>query len=197
LSVTGIVHPERIVRNIGAKPGDVLVLTKPLGTGILTTARRRDAIDDDALAQAIDAMSTLNKAASEAMLEVGVDAATDVTGFGFLGHLREMCVGSGVGAEIEYKSVPVFDRARELASEHAPGGSRANLESALANGTRFDARIQTPMQLVLADAQTSGGLLIAVAESRVLSLMDAMRAHGVTGAAIVGRIIEGSGIHVR
>jgi selenide,water dikinase len=142
-------------------------------------------------------MSTLNKAASNAMLDVGVNAATDVTGFGFLGHLREMCVGVGFGAEIERKSVPVFDGALALASEHAPGGSQSNLASALANGVRFDANIQTPMQLVLADAQTSGGLLIAVPESRVLSLMDAMRAHGVTGAAIVGRIVDGSGIHVR
>jgi selenide,water dikinase len=197
LSVTGIVHPDRIIRNIGAQPGDVLVLTKPLGTGILTTARRRDAIDDEALDQAVSAMSTLNKAASDAMLDVGVNAATDVTGFGFLGHLREMCVGVGFGAEIERKSVPVFDGALALASEHAPGGSQSNLASALANGVRFDANIQTPMQLVLADAQTSGGLLIAVPESRVLSLMDAMRAHGVTGAAIVGRIVDGPGIHVR
>jgi selenide,water dikinase len=196
LSVTGVVHPSRIVRNAGAQPGDVLVLTKPLGTGILTTARRRDAIDDDGLAAAIAAMTTLNRAASEAMLEVGVDAATDVTGFGLLGHLREMCVASGVGAEIDAKAVPMFDRVIELASEHAPGGSRANLESAVAAGTRFDAHIQETMQLVLADAQTSGGLLMAVPEARAKSLLDALRAHGVTAAAAIGRIVPGTNIQV-
>jgi selenide, water dikinase len=196
LSVTGVVHPQRIVRNAGAVPGDALVLTKPLGTGILTTARRRDAIDDDALAPAVAAMSTLNKAASEAMLEVGVSAATDVTGYGFLGHLREMCAASDVGADVVSDSVPVFDRALELASEHAPGGSQANLKAALAAGAHFG-HIHTALQLVLADAQTSGGLLMAVCETRVESLMNALRARGVTGAAVVGRIVEGSAILVR
>src|SRR5450755_3191680 len=196
LSVTGVVHPERIVRNMGAVLGDALVLTKPLGTGILTTARRRDAIDDDALAPAVAAMSTLNRAASEAMLEVGVNAATDVTGYGFLGHLREMCAASGVGAEIESKSVPLFSRALDLALEHAPGGSRSNLNAALAGGAHFVAHIQEALQLVLADAQTSGGLLIAVPEARVQALMDALRARDVTGAAVVGRIVPGSKINV-
>jgi selenide,water dikinase len=197
LSVTGVVHPARIVRNAGAQPGDALVLTKPLGTGILTTARRRDAIDDAGLSSAVNAMTTLNKAASEAMIEVGVNAATDVTGFGLLGHLREMCAASGVGAEIDAKAVPMFDRALELASEHAPGGSRANLEAAVAAGARFGAHIQEAMQLVLADAQTSGGLLIAVPEARVQSLMDALRAHGVTAAVVIGRIVAGSTIYVK
>jgi selenide,water dikinase len=196
LSVTGVIHPKRIVRNVGAVPGDALVLTKPLGTGILTTARRRDVIDDDALAQAIAAMTTLNRAASEAMIEVGVNAATDVTGFGFLGHLREMCAASGVGADIESKAVPLFDGVRELAVEHAPGGSRANLETAIASGAQFGGHIQPELQLVLADAQTSGGLLIAAPETRVQSLMDAMRARGVTAAAMVGRIVPGSAIRV-
>jgi selenide,water dikinase len=196
LSVTGVIHPDRIVRNAGARPGDVLVLTKPLGTGILTTARRRDEIDDHALTQALASMTTLNRAASEAMIEVGVDAATDVTGFSLLGHLREMCVAGNVGAEIDSKEVPVFDRVVELAAEHAPGGSRANLENAIANGAQFDAHIQPAMQLVLADAQTSGGLLIAVPEPRLESLMKAMRAHGVTAPAVVGRIVAGSTIRV-
>ncbi|HKW45190.1 MAG TPA: selenide, water dikinase SelD, partial [Candidatus Eremiobacteraceae bacterium] len=196
LSVTGLIHPARIVRNAGARPGDVLVLTKPLGTGILTTARRRDAIGDEALKQSIAAMATLNKSASEAMIEVGVDAATDVTGFGLLGHLREMCAASGVGANIDFDAVPVFDGALALALEHAPGGSHTNLEAAVANGARFDGRIQTAAQLVLADAQTSGGLLIAVPEPRAQSLMDSMRARGVTTCASIGRIAAGSAIHV-
>jgi len=196
LSVTGVIHPDRIVRNAGARPGDILVLTKPLGTGILTTARRRDEITDLELSPAIASMTTLNKAASEAMLEVGVNAATDVTGFSLLGHLREMCVAGGVGAEIEADSVPVFDRVVELAFEHAPGGSRTNLETAIAAGTTFANHIQPAMRFVLADAQTSGGLLISVPESRVQSLMNAMRTRGVSAAAVVGRIVAGSTIHV-
>jgi len=197
LCVVGLIHPDKIVRNSTARPGNVLVLTKPLGTGIVATARRRDAIGDADLAEAIASMSALNRPASEAMLSVGVDAATDITGFGLIGHLREMIDGSGVGATIDADAVPLLGRAVELAAlGHAPGGSKSNLERALALGTSFGSLPQ-PLQLVLCDAQTSGGLLIAVPEERVAALLDALVRNGVNQATVVGRITGERGLNVR
>jgi len=197
LCVVGLIHPDKIVRNSTARPGDALVLTKPLGTGIITTARRRDAIGDADLAAAAESMTTLNRAASDAMLSVGIDAATDITGFGFIGHLREMIDGSGAGAAIDAASVPLLDRALELAAlGHAPGGSKSNLERALALGTSFES-VPEPLQLVLCDAQTSGGLLIAVPEERAGALLDELVRRGVNRAAVVGRITSEQGLKVR
>jgi len=196
LCVVGLIHPDKIVRNSTARPGDALVLTKPLGTGIITTARRRDAIGDADLAAAAESMTTLNRAASDAMLSVGIDAATDITGFGFIGHLREMIDGSGAGAAIDAASVPLLDRALELAAlGHAPGGSKSNLERALALGTSFES-VPEPLQLVLCDAQTSGGLLIAVPEERAGALLDELVRRGVNRAAVVGRITGEQGLKV-
>jgi selenide,water dikinase len=188
LSVTGVVHPDRIIRNSTAQPGDLLVLTKPLGTGILTTARRRDLIDDATLAPAVASMLTLNRAASEAMIEVGVSAATDVTGFGFIGHLFEMTRGSGVGAEIDSATVPLFDEVIGLARDCSPGGTKTNLEQALASGARFENGVSEELRLALCDAQTSGGLLIAVSEDRTERLLDELKKRGVAAAATVGRM---------
>jgi len=197
LCVVGLIHPDKIVRNSTARPGDALVLTKPLGTGIITTARRRDAIGDADLAAAAESMTTLNRAASDAMLSVGIDAATDITGFGFIGHLREMIDGSGAGAAIDAASVPLLDRALELAAlGHAPGGSKSNLERALALGTSFES-VPEPLRLVLCDAQTSGGLLIAVPEERAGALLDELVRRGVNRAAVVGRITSEQGLKVR
>lgn len=197
LSAVGLVHPDKIVRNSTAKPGDVLILTKPLGTGILTTARRRDVIDDHGLAEAIASMTALNRAASDAMLSAGVDAATDVTGFGLIGHLREMIDGSKAGATIDAAAVPLLDRALELASlGHAPGGTKSNLERALALGASFDG-VSEAMRLVLCDAQTSGGLLIAVAADKADALVAALARGGVNRAAVVGRITSERVLSVR
>jgi selenide,water dikinase len=197
LCAVGLIHPDKIVRNSTARPDDVLVLTKPLGTGIITTARRRDAIGDAELAEAVASMTTLNRTASAAMLSVGVDSATDITGFGFVGHLREMIDGSGVGAAIDASSVPLLDGAFDLAAlGHAPGGSKANLERAIALGTSF-VSVPEPLQLVLCDAQTSGGLLIAVPEERAGALLDELVRGGVNRAAIVGRITGEQGLKVR
>jgi len=197
LCVVGLIHPDKIVRNSTARPGDALVLTKPLGTGIITTARRRDAIGDADLAAAAESMTTLNRAASDAMLSVGIDSATDITGFGFIGHLREMIDGSGAGAAIDAASVPLLDRALELAAlGHAPGGSKSNLERALALGTSFES-VPEPLRLVLCDAQTSGGLLIAVPEERAGALLDELVRRGVNRAAVVGRITSEQGLKVR
>jgi len=197
LCVVGLIHPDKIVRNSTARPGDALVLTKPLGTGIIATARRRDAIGDAELAAAVESMTTLNRAASEAMLSVGIDSATDITGFGFVGHLREMIDASGVGAAIDAACVPLLDRALDLAAlGHAPGGSKSNLERTLALGTAFES-VPGPLQLVLCDAQTSGGLLIAVPEERAGALLDELVRGGVNRAAVVGRITSEQGLKVR
>ena len=198
LSVVGAVHPDRIVRNSTARPGDVLILTKPLGTGIMTTARRRDAIDDRALAPAVESMLQLNRAASEAMLSVGAHAATDITGFGLLGHLRELADGSGVGAEIDARRVPLLDGVLALAAHgHAPGGTKANLARAVELGIAFEAGVSEEQRLALADAQTSGGLLVAVEASKADALLDALARAGVNRAAAVGRIISERTLRVR
>ena len=197
LSVVGTAHPESLVRNSTAKAGDALVLTKPLGTGILTTARRRDAIDDAKLREAIESMKTLNREASEVMLAFGAHAATDITGFGLLGHAREMSEGSAAGIEIDSDKVPVFAGALELAGEHAPSGTRANLSRAEECGTVFEPPVSAARRLVLADAQTSGGLLIAIEASRADALLEELARRGVNRAAAVGRIVSERVFRVR
>ncbi len=180
LAVTGKVHPQRVVRNSTGEAGDLLVLTKPLGTGILTTARRRDVIEESELDEVIASMQTLNRAAADAMLAVGVHAATDVTGFGLMGHLNEMTRGSGRGALVDAAAVPLFDMAVDLAERDcAPSGTKANLALAVRSGVRFAESIPTALRLVLCDAQTSGGLLIAVSEESAEALLDALAAGGV------------------
>jgi len=194
LFVTGLVHPERIVTNAGARPGDALVLTKRLGTGVLTTAVKRGHLTAAELKPAIDSMTTLNRAAADAMIEVGVHAATDVTGFGLLGHLGNVLRASGralghpLGARLELSQAPFFDRVVELAAQDVcPGGSKRNLAYAAPN-TSFAAGIPTHLQLLLADAQTSGGLLIAVAPERLDALLAALERQGVAVRAVVGRL---------
>jgi selenide, water dikinase len=198
LSVTGVVHPDRVVRNSTAKAGDLLVLTKPLGTGILTTARRRDLLRDEDLAAAVASMEMLNRAASEAMIETGVSAATDVTGFGLIGHLREVTTASGIGAEIDSAAVPLFDEVIDLAARGcAPGGTKTNLDQALSAGVTFADSVSPELRLGLCDAQTSGGLLIAVPEDRAERLLGELAKRGVEAAAVIGRITKRSGIAVR
>ncbi len=198
LSVTGLVHPMRIFRNSTARSGDVLFLTKPIGTGILTTARRKDEIDDRDLASAVAAMETLNRAASDAIIALNgqkiggpVHAVTDVTGFGLVGHLLEMARGSGVGFELHAGRVPFFDRVLELARRGiAPGGTRSNLDAALAQGVSFGQSLTEPMQLALCDAQTSGGLLIAVGASHAEELAHALNRLGVLVVSDIGRLVD-------
>ena len=197
LAVTGRVHPDRVVRNSTARLGDLLVLTKPLGTGLYTTARRRDVISEEELEEAIASMQTLNRAASEAMVAVGVNAATDVTGFGLMGHLGEMTEGSGVGARIDAAAVPLFDLSMTLAERDcAPGGTKANLALALQHGVVFESSVPEALRIVLCDAQTSGGLLIAVSEEKTAALLDALAAGGVAHAAVIGGVTAQPGITV-
>ena len=184
LAVTGVIHPDRIVRNDTGQPGDALILTKPLGTGILATARRIDAIDDPGLTQAVDSMKHLNARAAEEMLRYGARAATDVTGFGLLGHLFEM-LQHGLGARIDATSVPVFADAVELAARNiVPGGTRTNLATAIERGALFDEGVSNEMRTLLADAQTSGGLLIAIAQSEAPALLKALHASDPFAAQI-------------
>lgn len=195
MAVTGTVDRKRIVTNAGARPGDVLVLTKPLGTGILTTARKRNAIADDDLTEAIGWMTTLNAAASSAMLECSAHAATDVTGFGLLGHAGAMADASGVAFTVEAEAVPIMARALELARDGVvPGGTLHNARTH-ASFTDFAPRVDEALRLVLSDAQTSGGLLIAIAPDRLDDLVRALQDAGILAAAI-GRVREGSGILV-
>src|SRR5207253_6550411 len=130
MAVVGEVHPDRIVTNAGARPGDALVLTKPIGTGVLTTALKRDLLSEPELARAVTVMTTLNAAAARAMLAVGVHAATDVTGFGLLGHLHSLLEASGAAAEVTAHAVPLLPHARDMAARGAvPGGTQRNLTS--------------------------------------------------------------------
>jgi selenide,water dikinase len=196
LSVTGVVHPERVWRNSTARAGDVLFLTKALGTGILTTARRSDRIADAAMEPAIASMTALNRAAAQAASGFDVHAATDVTGFGLAGHLLEMLRGAGVGASIDSGAVPLLAGAYELAREDVvPGGTRRNLDQALAAGVTFAPGIDTAMQLLLCDAQTSGGLVIAVAPGDAEGFERAARDAGVAVVARIGTIAAQPHLH--
>lgn len=187
LAVTGTVNPARIVRNDAGVPGDHLVLTKPLGTGVLTTARRADRITAEELQPAVDQMELLNREAGELMLQHGAHAATDITGFGLIGHLREMC-GAALGADIDANAVPLLPLALDLAKDGvAPGGSRANLANAVAAGVQFDQRVDHALRLVLCDAQTSGGLLIALPAENVAALLRDLQARGI-GAVRIGAL---------
>jgi selenide,water dikinase len=193
LAVTGIVHPDRIVKNVGARPGDRLFLTKPIGSGIVATAIKRGAADRELIRRAVNVMATLNRAASDAMLEVGVRAATDVTGFGLLGHLAEMTTGSGVAARVSASTVPVIEGARELAhADVVPGGTRRN-HAGVAGVVRWPATMAEAEQLLLSDAQTSGGLLLAVAPERAEALRAALGRVGTLAAAEIGEIFSGDG----
>ncbi len=194
LAVTGLVHPKKFVSNADARPGDVLYLTKPLGIGVITTGIKQEKTPPEVAAEAIRVMNTLNRAASEAMQEVGVHAATDITGFGLLGHLHEMVAASGVGARISARAVPVLGGAPELAGAGAiAGGTTRNLEW-LADKVRWAPAIDGTTRILLADAQTSGGLLIAVAPERAQTLEEALRVRGVATVARIGQVVLRDGL---
>ncbi|MDY6876756.1 MAG: selenide, water dikinase SelD [Chloroflexota bacterium] len=186
MAVTGVVHPDRVLTNAAACPGDQIVLTKPIGTGIIATAVKRGLADEATARQAIALMAALNRDAAEAMVEVGVSACTDVTGFGLLGHLREMTAGAGVDAVIYAGRVPVLEAARTFAGAGiVPGGTRDNL-AFVEPHVDWDDGISEVQKLILADAQTSGGLLIAVPQEWLDTLLAALAAHDVIEAAHIG-----------
>jgi selenide,water dikinase len=188
LSITGTVHPERIVTNAGARPGDQLVLTKPIGTGQLTTAAKNDKIATSALAEAIDAMIALNQGAAAAMQKVGASAATDITGFGLVGHAFEMAHGGSVTLEIDMGRVPLLEHALDLARDGIlTRAHKSNLEYV---GPRLKAAGSDEVMVnLLADAQTSGGLLIAVPEEKTEELVAELQRNETPCAAIIGRVV--------
>ena len=188
LAVVGTVHPRRVLSNAGAKPGDVLLLTKPLGLGIISTAAKNDQDSRGAITEAIRVMTTLNRAAAAVLTRFEVHALTDVTGFGLLGHLRNVTAASGVTAVVWADRVPVLGAAREYVKAGiAPGGTRANAKF-LADWVEFDADVTPEEQLLLCDAQTSGGLLAAVPEAIADEVVNALAEAGTLASAIVGRI---------
>lgn len=188
----GEVHPDAIIRNSTARPGDVLVLTKPIGTGIIATAIKKEAAPPDAVRAAIASMTTLNRGASDAMREAGVHAATDVTGFGLLGHLRNMLRASGVGAHLHASAIPLLPHALELAQAgFVPGGTRRNLADI---DVLWDDAIPETLRLVIADAQTSGGLLIAVPHENLETLIQALDEAGTPASAHIGTLTNEPGI---
>jgi selenide,water dikinase len=192
LAVVGTIDPERVLTNGGARTGDVLVLTKPIGLGVISTAVKRDTAPPGLVDEAIRVMTTLNEGARDAALELGdaVHAATDVTGFGLLGHLREMLVASGLAAELDAATVPVIDGVRDLiAVDMVAGGTRRN-HAFVTDSVDWGA-LPEPEQLLLADAQTSGGLLIAVSDDRADELVEALETRGTLAAAVVGRAVAG------
>ena len=189
LSVTGIVHPERVIRNQGARPGDRLILTKPLGTGIINTAIKAGLAEGETVERVTRTMAALNRGASEAMQEVGASACTDITGFGLLGHACEMIEGTEVGMVIYASKVPYFPEAEEFAKMGlVPGGTYRNREF---REQMVNLHPEIPPWLVdiLFDAQTSGGLLISVPSSKVEALLERLRKRGVE-AALIGEVTQ-------
>lgn len=190
--VTAVINPSQVVTNAGAKAGDMLVLTKPLGLGIITTAMKKGLVSLEVIAEAIKVMTTLNKSAAEAMVKVGVNACTDITGFGFLGHLHEMAKASRLGAKIFLADVPVIEETWNLMKNNlgvVPGGTLKNLEF-LKEDLIVNSDISEVDLLVLADAQTSGGLLISVTEEKLLDLLQGLKEAGVQTFAIVGKMVQ-------
>ncbi len=188
LAVTGLIHPDRIRTNAGAKAGDKLILTKPIGVGILTTSIKKDLLSEAEIARVTAVMSTLNKTAAEVMSPYDVHACTDVTGFGLIGHALEMAKGSGVGIRIDGSRVPKLPRIRELAEAgNVPGGTKKNHEHVQAD-VSFPESMDAIDRWILCDAVTSGGLLISVAAEQAERLLDELVQAGVE-ASLIGEVV--------
>ncbi len=181
--VTGLVHPEKVIKNVGAKAGDVLILTKPIGTGILSTATKRGLTDEATRHRAIKLMSTLNREAAETAIKYNVSACTDVTGFGLMGHLREMILNAEVGVEVRKSEVPVIEQARKFATAGIiPGGTKNNLDY-VSGEMQWNNTPETE-KLILCDAQTSGGLLMAVDKDQADNIMKELKEKNIEAAQI-------------
>ena len=190
LVVTGEVTEENLITNSNAQSGDKLILTKPLGTGIIATAVKRGIADKTAMTMSAQSMATLNKFAAEVMTEIGVNAATDVTGFGLLGHLLEMCEASKVSAKIDYQELPFLRSVKELAEKGVvPGGTKRNLKF-VKDKVQFGEQLTDIDKLLLADAQTSGGLLISIPAEKAEKYITKFNELSKIKAVIIGEIIE-------
>lgn len=192
LVVTGEVAEDKLITNSNAQPGDKLILTKPLGTGIIATAVKRGIADKEAMVKSAESMATLNKLAADVMTEIGVNSATDVTGFGLLGHLLEMCKASNVSAKIDYQALPFLPSVKELAEKGiVPGGTKRNLKF-VKDKVQFGEQLTDIDKLLLADAQTSGGLLISLSAEKAEKYITKFNELSDIQAVIVGEIVEKS-----
>lgn len=197
LVVSAIADIDSIVANAGSRVGDDLVLTKPLGSGVVTTAIKNDAASPELIEKISILMAMLNRGAAEAMKTITSHACTDVTGFGLLGHLHEMTLSTGVGAEIYLDQIPVLEEVWDLARQgYIPGGTRSNLKF-MADAVVWDPSISEVERLVLCDAQTSGGLLIAVAPEESDRLIQALKKKGTLAAHRIGKIVEDPSARIR
>ena len=190
LSVTGTIHPLKVLTNVGAKVGDRLILTKPLGTGIINTAIKGGMAKEDSIERVTRYMASLNKRASEIMQEIGANACTDVTGFGLLGHAFEMIEGTGKGIVINASDVPILPEAVNFAKMGmVPGGTYRNKEFRI-NKVDIDSALSPYLIDILFDPQTSGGLLIAVSGKKAQEMVKRLRKEGIEDAAIIGKVVN-------
>lgn len=197
MAVTGVIHPDRVIRNVGVREGDALVLTKALGTGIITTALKRRKATSRSTKAAIASMATLNRTASTIMRDFTVHACSDVTGYGLLGHAQEMASGSGVTLVLESRALPILYGAVRLAEQgYVTGGCKRNRDY-LHDKVAVDPAIRAGLVEVAFDPQTSGGLLIAVPHADAEALADRLRAAGIDATAIVGRAVPREDVWVR
>ncbi|MFT5905820.1 MAG: selenide,water dikinase [Cryomorphaceae bacterium] len=196
LSVTGVVHPDRYTANAHAKAGDILILTKPLGTGIISTAIKQGKCSEELNDIAVKSMITLNTPGADLAEQDLINACTDVTGFGLLGHLKEICASSSVTAELDCASIPAIsdDVHKLIADGIVPGGTKKNLSTVLPHVQVNDTSLE--MQLLLADAQTSGGLLISVPQNNVSAVLEILTAHNTLCAVEIGRIVQKKDKHI-
>jgi selenide,water dikinase len=188
LAVTGTIHPAKVVHNNTARPGDKLILTKPLGTGIISTAIKRGAASKSAIERIVKSMTTLNRAASEIMLGTGVSAGKDITGFGLLGHAAEMVEGTGVGFVINAAEVPLFTEAKEYYEMGMVAGGLGRNREYRKHMVDFAPRVPRYLQDILFDPQTSGGLLMAVPAAKATKLLKKLHSAGIGEAAIIGEV---------
>lgn len=196
LAVTGVVHPEKYVKNYGARKGDVLILTKNLGIGILTTGLKFNKIKDHVLPQLVESMTRLNASASSIMLKYGVSACTDVTGYGLLGHASEMASGNSVRLRIESKSVPYFEDAPELVAKNTYTQAYIANSEFLSDCVSFDSSVSEAMRHILMEAETSGGLLFSVPAENADGAVQELHAADCPEAAIVGEVVAEDGAHI-
>ncbi len=190
LSVTGLIHPDKVLKNVGAKPGDALVLTKPIGVGILTTGVKRDAVTPEQLQKVTETMASLNKVAAECLEGLNPNAGTDVTGFGLLGHASEIARGSDVSLTLHFDQVPLLDGTVELAGKGIiPGGTKSNYEW-LSEAVEYSDELTEQERYILCDAVTSGGLLVSLPKEEAELYVQKLHQNGIAEAAIVGEVTE-------
>ena len=193
LSVTGVIHPEKILRNSTCKPGDKIVLTKRIGTGVIVSGFKNDIITWDQALPAMQSMSTLNKVACETMLEVGVNACTDVSGFGLAGHLCEMAKGSNVRINLKLSAVPVYPVSLELFARGIRTGVTLSNKQSSTDCIQLEKELPREKEMILYDPQTSGPLAISVPSEKADRLVELLHERGVRDAAVIAEIAETSG----